>query len=320
VSSKPRVVIPADTPPQIADSPRLDCLRPRVTLRVYSDFPASAAEQVARVREAEILINSRGRLTWSGELLDQLPNLRMITTCSIGVDSIDVAAAARRGIVVSNVPGRTAEVVAEHALALMLAVARRVAHTTTELKAGHWRGGSNTLLRGKLLGVAGTGSIGREMIRLGQAIGMRVQAWTFHPSAERAAQLGVPFVGLEELLATSDAVSLHVKLTNDSFHLLSERELRLMKPGSFLVNTARGAIVDTDALVEALRSGHLGGAALDVFESEPLPADHPLLGCEQVVLTPHSADQNPEGIDLLNAGAVENVLAFLDGKPQNVVT
>ena len=157
------------------------------------------------------------------------------------------------------------------------------------------------------------------MARLGKAIGMRVQAWTFHPDPGRERELGVPFVPLDELLRTSDAISVHVKLTAETRGLLGPREFALMKPGALLVNTARGAIVDTSALVGALQSGRLGGAGIDVFDVEPLPADHPLLACEQVVLTPHVADQNPEGMEMLNSGAVDNVQAFLEGRPRNVV-
>jgi D-3-phosphoglycerate dehydrogenase len=178
----------------------------------------------------------------------------------------------------------------------------------------------NVLLRGKTLGIIGTGNIGAAMGQLGRAIGMNVIAWTFNPSPERAAQLGVRFVEMDELLRTSDVVSLHVKLTDDTRQLIGKRELALMKPGALLVNTARGAMVDTAALIDALNVGHLAGAAIDVFDIEPLPADHPLLACEQVILTPHNADQTPEGVDLLNEGAVDNVIAFLEGRPQNVVT
>ena len=145
-------------------------------------------------------------------------------------------------------------------------------------------------------------------------------AWSFHPSEEKADRLGFQYVELDQLLRQSDAVSLHVKLTDDSRDLIGQRELALMKPGSLLINTARGAVVKSDALVASLQSGQLAGAGLDVFDIEPLPADHPILACEQVVLTPHNADQTPEGIDLLNQGCVENVMAFLNGKPRHVVT
>ncbi len=217
-------------------------------------------------------------------------------------------------------PGRTAPIVAEHALALMLAIARRTGYQTQLMRQGGWRTGDNLYLRGKTLGVVGVGPIGAQLAQLGRAIGMTVQAWTFHPTPERSAELDIPFVGLDVLLRTSDVVSLHVKLTDATRGLIGRRELAQMKRGALLVNTARGAVVDTVALVDALNAGHLGGAGIDVYDVEPLPADHPLLACEQVVLTPHVADQNPEGMEILNQGAVDNVIAFLKGRPQNRVT
>jgi D-3-phosphoglycerate dehydrogenase len=317
---KPVIVIPADDPVQIGDSPQLDRLREVADVKLYSDRAASSEELVRRAQEGDIMINSRGHVHWPAELLSQLPRLKMMSTCSIGTDAIDLEQAARQGVVVSNIPGRTAPVVAEHALALMLAVARRTAFQTAELKAGRWTKRENVFLAGKTLGVIGTGAIGAATARLARAIGMRVIAWTFHPTPERAAELGLEFVDLDVLLARSDVVSLHVRLTADSRHLIGREQLERMKPGALLVNTARGGVIDTQALIAALDSGHLGGAALDVFDVEPLPADHPILHCEQVVLTPHAADQNPEGVEMLNTGAVENVLAFLRGEPQNVVT
>lgn len=318
-NARPTLVIPGDDPLMIADSPHLDRLADQVEIRVFRDRPTSLAEQIKRATDVEIMINSRGNTSWPAEALAALPRLRMISTCSIGVDSVDLVAAARQGIVVSNVPGRTAQVVAELVLALMLAAARRLAFLTAELKAGRWTSLDNIYLRGKTLGVIGTGAIGGETLKLARAVGMNVQAWTFHPTPTRAAELDVAFVELEELLATSDVVSLHVKLTDQSRHLIGAPELATMKQGSLLINTARGPVVDTDALVAALRDGHLAGAAVDVFDQEPMASDHPLLDCPQVVLTPHSADQNATGRDLLNSGAVDNVLAFLSGTPQNVV-
>ena len=168
-------------------------------------------------------------------------------------------------------------------------------------------------------GVIGTGNIGSELARLANALGMEVVAWTFHPSDERAQRLGVRYVELDELLTTADVVSLNVALTDETRGMIGEREIGLMKPGALLVNGGRGALVEKDALVRALHSGHVGGAALDVYDVEPLPSDDPILSCEQVVLTPHMADQTPEGMELLNQGAVDNVIAFLEGRPQNVV-
>jgi D-3-phosphoglycerate dehydrogenase len=148
---------------------------------------------------------------------------------------------------------------------------------------------------------------------------MEVIAWTFNPSADRAEKLGVRFVELDELLEKSDVISLHVGLTDDTRGMIGKEELSKMKKGSLLLNGARGAVLDSAALVEALNSGHLAGAGIDVYEEEPPPADHPLLSCEQVVLTPHCADMTPEGVDLLNSGAVKNVIAYLKGEPINRV-
>jgi D-3-phosphoglycerate dehydrogenase len=313
------IVIPGDEPVQIQGSPHLERLRAHGEVVLYTDRPANREEKLSRARDAVCLLNSRGTVTWPGDLLRQLPKLRMITSCGIGTDAIDLKTARELGMVVCNIPGRTAPIVAEHALALMLALARRVAFQTNELRQGRWTLCDNVYLRGRMLGLVGAGSIGAEMARLARALGMDVQAWTFHPSPERALQLGLRFVPLEELLRTSDVISVHVMLTDESRGLIGPRELAWMKPGALIVNTARAAIVETAALVEALNSGRLGGAGIDVFDVEPIPPDHPLLACRHVVLTPHSADMTPEGMDILNRGAVENVIAFLEGRPQNRV-
>ena len=319
-SNRLKVVVPGDNPPQIQESPHLDRLAPYADVVLYANHCTSAEEKLERAGDAEIIINSRGMVTWPAEVLHQLPKLRLISTCSIGTDMIDLEAAKERGITVSNQPGRTAPVVAEHAFGLMFAIAKRAAFFTESMRAGRWPRMDHVYLRGKTLGIIGTGNIGAEMARLGSAIGMNVIAWTYNPSRERAERLGVKFVSLDELLCTADVVSIHAKLTDDSRGLIGKPQFESMKPNSLLVNVARGPIVDTNALVDALHCGHLAGAAIDVFDQEPIPADHPLLGCEQVVLTPHCADMTPEGVDLLNEGAVDNVIAFLQGRPRNVVT
>jgi D-3-phosphoglycerate dehydrogenase len=317
---RPVIVIPGDDPPQIAGSPHLERLQPFGEVVLYDTHPSTDAEKVRRARHATAIINSRSHVSWPAAVLDQLPQLRMMTVGGIGTDAIDLNAARARGIVVSNIPGRTAQIVAEHALALALALARRTAYLTAEMKAGRWTQMLGVSLIGRRLGVVGTGNIGCEMIRLARVLGMHVVAWSFHPNSQKARDFGFQYVELDELLRTCDVVSVHVKLTEDSRHLIGARELTIIKRGCLLVNTARGAVIDTDALVAALESGCLGGAALDVFDVEPLPADHPLLRCPHVVLTPHCADQTPEGIDILNAGCVDNVIAFFEGRPQNVVT
>ncbi len=319
VPDRAHIVIPGDHPAHIADSPHLSRLDPhRVT--VFSDLPGGLDEQVERARDADIILNSRAQVAWKEDSLRRLPRLALIATCSIGVDNIDLVVARELGILVCNQPGRTAPIVAEHALALLMAVAKRAAFFTESMRAGRWERMDTVYLNGKTLGVIGAGDIGGAVARLGRALGMNVVAWTPHPSPERAQRLGVRFLALDELLALADAVSIHVKLTDQTRGLIGARELARMRPGALLVNTARGPVVDAAALKAALDSGHLGGAGLDVFAEEPLPAGDPLLSCEQVVLTPHCADTTPEGVDLLNGGAVDNILAFLRGEPRNVVS
>ena len=318
MTAPPKLVIVADVPPQWAGSPQFDRLRSFTDATLYPDLPDDDADQVRRVRDAVAVI-SPVRVKWTEETLAQLPNLRLIVLVAIGTDSVDLEPARRYGISVCNVPGRTAPVVAEHALALMLAAARKLPHETANVKAGLWKVRRTVLLRGRTLGVVGTGHIGAATARLAKAIGMEVVAWTLNPSPEREAQLGLRFAPLDEVLQTADVVSLHTRLSERTRHLIGRRELALMKDGAILVNVARGGVVDNIALAEALASGKLGGAGLDVFDEEPIPLGHPLLSCENVVLTPHVADNTPEGMEFLNEGGVDAVEAFLAGSPINVV-
>jgi D-3-phosphoglycerate dehydrogenase len=322
MNAKGRVtfVVPADIPVQIQGCPQLERLAPYGDVVLHLGRPASSEEQMERVREADIIMNTKALVAWSGDAIRALPKLRMITTCSIGTDNIDLVTASELGIVVCNQPRATLKYVAEHILGMMMAASKRAAFQTAELKAGRWTKMDNIFLQGKTLGVIGTGNIGSDAARLARAIGMEVVAWTFNPSAERAARLGVRFVELDDLLRQSDVVSLNVRLSDETREMLGERELALMKEGSLLINGGRGGLVDTTAMINALKSGHLAGAAIDVFDQEPLPPDHPILSCEQVVLTPHSGDNTPEGIEALHEGAVDNIIAYLEGRPQNVVT
>ena len=313
------IVVPGDEPVQIAGSKHLRRLEAYGEVTVFEGRPTDFAEKIERARDCEVIINSRGVVSWREPELRALPHLKMIATCSIGTDMIDLEVARELGIVVSNQPGRTAPVVAEHMFGLMFAVAKRAAFQTAELREHRWTRRMNLTIQGKVLGVIGTGNIGAEMARLGNAIGMEVIAWTFRPSSERAAQLGVRFVTLDELLLTADVVSLNVALTGDTRKMITRRELEMMKKDAILLNGARGDVLDLDVLAEVLQEGHLGGAALDVYGEEPFVSGHPIKACEQVVLTPHLADQTPEGIDLLNEGAVDNVIAFLEGNSRNNV-
>ncbi|MBT4139842.1 MAG: hypothetical protein HOE48_18130, partial [Candidatus Latescibacteria bacterium] len=221
---KAGIVVPGDAPVQIAGSPHLEKLEPYGKVTLYDTQPQSLEEKVARVKDAQIIMNTRGAVTWREPEFSQLPHLEMITTCSIGTDMIDLEAARKHGVVVCNQPGRTAPVVAEHMFGLMFAISKRAAYFTAQMKAGQWPRKDNMMLQGKTLGIVGAGNIGAEMARLGRAIGMNVIAWTFNPSSERAERLGVRFVELDELLETSDVVSLHVALTDDTKALIGQRE------------------------------------------------------------------------------------------------
>ncbi len=317
--ARPLVVVPSDDPAQCQGSPRMAELEAVADLKIFATRASDFDIQIERAQDATAIINSRSYLEWRESAFDLLPHLRFISVCGIGTDSIDLEAARERGITVSNIPGKTAPVVAEHAFGLMFAAAKRAAWYTEMTRKGAWVKKDGVFLTGKTVGIVGTGNIGSEMARMCNGFGMEVIAYTFNPSDERARRLGVRFVSLDELLMTADVVTIHTKLTDDSRHLLGTREIAMMKPDAILVNVARGPIVDEAALVDALNAGHLSGAALDVFEDEPLPEGSPIAQCEQVILTPHIADMTPEGLDLLNQGVVENTLAYLSGDPINVV-
>ena len=202
----------------------------------------------------------------------------------------------------------------------MLATARRLGDSTRDIRAGEWPEGQLMTLRGKTVGIVGTGNSGLQMARLCRALGMDVVAWSFHPKPEEARAIGFRYLELDELLRQSHVVSLHVGLSEQTRGMIGAPQFALMHEGTILVNGSRGPVVENGALVEALRSGKLAGAGLDVFDPEPLPARHPLTGLPNVVMSPHAADATPEGFDLLNQTVVDNIIAFLEGKPRNVVT
>ena len=319
MSERVKIVVPGDDPAQIQGSAHLERLRPYGDVELFTDRPSSMDEQLSRVHGATVIMNTRGAVKWYEDTLKQLPDLELIATCSIGTDMIDIKEARELGITVCNQPGKIAPYVAEHIIGLMFAVAKRGSYQTEELRSGRWSAEpKNIYLRGKTIGLIGTGNTGGEVARIANTLGMRVIAWTFNPSDERGIDLGVEYMQLDDLLVESDVVSIQVRLSEDSRHMLGEREFGMMKPGAIFVNGGRGELIDTSALIEVLNSGHLAGAGLDVFEEEPLPAGHPILECEQVVLTPHIADQTPEGVESLNEGCVSNVIAYLEGRAQNV--
>jgi phosphoglycerate dehydrogenase-like enzyme len=310
-----RIVIPDDAPPVMGLSQAYRKLLERTRVDYYDTLPGSEEGLIERIAGAEIVINIRSSSRFSENVFGHSANLRLLSLWGTGTDNVDLTAAARHGVTVTNTPDVSAISVAEHALALLLAVARRIPQLDTEVRRGCWPRGQVSQMHGKTLGVVGLGAIGRQFARLGAGIGMRVIAWTMHPDAV----LGYELVSLDDLLRSSDVVSLHLRLSAQTRGFIGIQELEKMKPSAILINTARGAIVNEEAMVEALIAGRIAGAGLDVFEAEPLPSGHPLTRLESVVLTPHSAGVTPEALESGLQLSIDNVWNFLDGQPTHVV-
>jgi D-3-phosphoglycerate dehydrogenase len=248
-------------------------------------------------------------------LAELAPRLRVISRNGVGYDQIDVPAATRLGIPVTITPAGNHGAVAEHAFALMLAVARRIVTGAVDTKAGHWRRRHAFIpLRGRLLGIVGLGRIGCSVATRAKGFGMRVLACDQFPNETFANECGIELVDLETLLKTSDFVTLHAPSTPETRDLINRRTLALMKPGSVLINTARGGLVDEAALHEALASGHLAGAGLDVLKLEPPPADHPLLALDNVIVTPHLAAFDTQAREDMATAAAQNIIDLLAGQ------
>lgn len=309
----PRIVIPDDEPPVMAVSSAFQKLS-SCDFQVHSSRPSSPFDLISRIHDAEIVINIRATSRFNREVLRKVPGLRMISIWGTGTDHVDLAAAKELDIRVTNTPGVSAIAVAEHTLSLIMAVAKQTVVVDDEVRRGKWPRALATQLRGKTLGLIGTGAIGHEVARLGKAVGMNVIAWTFHPSGEIA-----EWVALEEVFRRSDLVSVHVRQSPQTLGMIRREHLALMKPTAIFINTARGPIVCEADLIDALAENRIAGAGLDVFESEPLPAGSPFLSMRNVVLSPHSAGITPETTEAGLALAIENVFDWLAGNPKNVV-
>jgi D-3-phosphoglycerate dehydrogenase/(S)-sulfolactate dehydrogenase len=258
----------------------------------------------------------------NAKLLARATRLKVIGRAGVGVDNVDLDAATRRGIVVMNTPGGSSVTVAELALALMLSLSRHVPAATASVKAGKWekKRFQGHEMAGKVLGVVGIGAIGSVLVERAAAMKMRVVACDPFISAEAAAKLGAELVDLDTLWRVADVVSLHVPLSDQTRHLVNASTLAKMKKGALLLNCARGGIVDEKALAEALASGHLAGAALDVFETEPPPPDHPLFAIESFVCTPHLGASTEEAQAAVAVAIAEQLVAYLlRGEVKNAV-
>lgn len=314
------IVVPDDFPSVFQGSAAHERAKALGAVRVFTERGADDEQElIRRIADARVAVNIRAHARFTDGVFAACPGLKMVSVWGTGTDNIDLHAAGMRGVTVSNTPGVNAFAVAEHALALMLSVGRKIPAIDREMRGGKWPREMLTQLLGKTLGVFGMGTIGSRVAALGRAVGMDVLAWSARGDEGRIRATGAKPAGKEEILAQADVVSLHVRLADDTRGFIGRKELALMKPTAILVNTGRGALVDREALLAALRDRKILGAGLDVFHQEPLAADDPILTLPNVVLSPHNAGQTPEVVRDGLLRAITNVEHFLAGKPTDVV-
>ena len=318
--AKPQISVPDDFPSVFEGSAAHEKCRALGETRVVTARGADQeAELIKRIDRANVVINIRAHAHFSDAVFAACPHLKMVSVWGTGVDNFDLEAAGRRGVTICNTPGVNAFAAAGHAIALMLATARRIPRIDREMREGKWPREQLVQCLGKTLGVFGTGKIGARVIEIGRALGMTVLAYSARGDAAHVSGLGAKPVSKEELLRESDVISLHLRLTPETRGFLSRRDLALVKKSAILINTARGALVERAALIDALSTGKLSAAGLDVFHDEPVKPDDPLLSLPNVVLSPHHAGQTPEVVRDGLLAAVKNVENYLAGTPTDVV-
>lgn len=288
-------------------------LATRVALEGFRDTLHDESKLVERLRPFQIVVPIRERTHFSARLLQQLPDLELLSLTGKNSGQVDVAVATEQGILVTQTQGSGPSAI-EMTMALMLTLAHRVSQEDRAMHLGLWQTGIGFDLSGKVLGILGLGRIGTRIAAFGNQLGMRVLAWSANLTEEKAAAAGATYVDLDDLFRQSDIVTLHLRLSERTNRIVTARHISLMKPTACFVNTARGQLVDEQALFEALLAGRIRGAALDVFQTEPLPANHPLRSLENVILTPHMGYVTEDSYDQFFSQAVENIEAYLDGR------
>jgi phosphoglycerate dehydrogenase-like enzyme len=285
----------------------------------HEPFP-DAETVVSRLAEFDVLVAMRERTPFPAEVLERLTRLKLLVTTGMGNVAIDIPAAEALDIVVSGTDYPYFSATSELTWALILAAARNITAETRSIRAGGWQTSMGTGLEGKTLGLLGLGNQGSRVAKVGQAFAMETIAWSQNLTAEKAAEHGVTAVSKQELFTRSDVLSVHIMLSDRSRGLIGTEELASMKSSALLVNTSRGPIVDEDALVHALRERSIGGAALDVFDLEPLAAEHAFRTLDNVVVTPHIGYVTRGNYQVFYEEAVENIAAFAAGAPKRVLT
>jgi phosphoglycerate dehydrogenase-like enzyme len=314
------IAVPDDFPSVFEGSAAHEKCKALGEVRLFTARGADQeAELIKRIDRAQVAINIRAHAHFSDAVFAACHNLKMVSVWGTGVDNFDLEAAGRRGVTICNTPGVNAFAVAEHAIALMLAVARRIPRIDREMREGKWPREQLVQCLGKTLGVFGTGKIGARVIEIGKALGMTVLAYSARGDAAHVAALGARAASKEEILRDADFISLCLRLAPETRGFLARRDFAQMKKGAIFINTGRGALVDREALVDALSTNRIGGAGLDVFHEEPTKPDDPLLALPNVVLSPHHAGQTPEVVRDGLLAAVKNVENYLKGAPTDVV-
>jgi phosphoglycerate dehydrogenase-like enzyme len=310
-----RIVVPDDFPPALTGTAAELALRELGDVAIYTERGADReTELIRRVRDAEVVVNIRAHARFTAAAIEASPKLRLISVWGTGTDHIDLAAAKAHGVAVTSTPGVNANAVAEHTIALMFAIMRRIPTMDAGVRAGQWPRGMLSQLEGKTLGIIGLGAIGTRVATLANAFGVRLLASTLDDDDGRSAAVGARHVPIETLLQESDVVTLHLRLSERTTGYINRARLALMKPTAFLINTARAALVDREPLIDVLRESRIAGAALDVFHEEPMPPNDPVLALPNVVLTPHNAGTTQQVIDVGLRQAVRNVASFLESR------
>lgn len=286
-------------------------------LAVFKEPPRNEEELKERIKAADIAIVGWSHLT--ADLIAQADRLKMISIWATTCHYADLPAAAKKGIVVTHVPGYATESVAEHTFALLLASVRKLPLADKHVRNGgfDWRPFGGAELAGKTLGIIGTGSIGCRVAEIAVAFNMRVVGYDKYPNPRRCAEVGIEQVELDALLKESDIISLHVTLTPETEKLLGKKEIDIIKHGAIIVNTSQGGVIDERALTEALKSGKLSHAGLDVFEEEPPDRNNPLFALDNTVLSPHIGFNTAEASKRCTDLCIDNVSRFLEGRVQN---
>ena len=294
-------------------------LGPEVSVHAFNERLCGDDSLAKHLSDFQVIVAMRERTRFPRSLLERLPKLKLLVTTGMLNVAIDVSAAAERGILVSGTALLTPPT-AELTWGLIIALARQIPQEAQHMRSGGWQTTIGVGLNGKVLGILGLGKLGSEVARVGRAFHMEVIACSQNLTAEHAHSVGATRVEKDELFQQADFITIHLVLSKRTRGLVTARELALMKPGAYLINTSRGPIVDDRALVDALTNRKFGGAALDVYDEEPLPADHPLRKLDNVVLTPHLGYVTFENYRLCYGQAVENIRAFLAGQPIRVVS